>query len=191
MRFCFQILAVLALFLHVEAGPNLQKPQKAEIGSLTDLDGRNVDLFSTNVATVLIFISVDCPISNKYAPEIRRLIQRYSQKQVNFWLVYPDASTTTTQIRQHLKDYNYTAQAIPDPKHTMVKFSGVKVTPEVVVFQGKRILYHGRIDDRFPELGVVRPEATKHELDDVLAALSSGKKLEFSSTRAVGCSIQD
>src|SRR6478672_5310966 len=46
-------------------------------------------------AVVLIFVSVDCPIANQYAPEIQRLEATFSRKGVRFWLVYPNADETT------------------------------------------------------------------------------------------------
>src|SRR5471032_2288184 len=42
-------------------------------------------------AVVLIFLSVDCPISIRYAPEIQRLDATFSREGVKFWLVYPNA----------------------------------------------------------------------------------------------------
>src|SRR5207249_9516148 len=39
---------------------------------------------------VFIFVSTDCPISNRYAPEIRRVEGKFAPAGVRFWLVYPD-----------------------------------------------------------------------------------------------------
>ena len=41
--------------------------------------------------TVLVFTTTDCPISNRYAPEIKRLSETFSGK-ARFVLVYPAAS---------------------------------------------------------------------------------------------------
>jgi hypothetical protein len=64
------------------------------------------------------------------------------------------------------------------------------VTPEVAVFssQGKMI-YHGRIDDRFVEFGRMRPAPTTHELEDAIAAVMAGKAVPNPSAPAVGCAI--
>ena len=40
--------------------------------------------------TVLIFVSTDCPVSNRYAPEITRLLEEFSPRGVRFQLVYPN-----------------------------------------------------------------------------------------------------
>ena len=44
-------------------------------------------LRSTGDVTVLIFVTTDCPIANRYAPEIRRIHEEFGDN-VTFWLVY-------------------------------------------------------------------------------------------------------
>ena len=52
------------------------------------LDGVMVSpLGSTADITVLMFVTTDCPIANRYAPEIRRIYEEFSEG-VTFWLVY-------------------------------------------------------------------------------------------------------
>src|ERR1043165_1536164 len=56
-----------------------------------DLDGRPVNPFgaTNSSATVLLFLGHECPISNRYAPELRRLHDKFAPRGVRFWLVYP------------------------------------------------------------------------------------------------------
>ena len=71
----------------------------AETPGIVDLDGREVDPLAGDAAiTVLVFTRTDCPIANRYAPELRRLSERYAGRGVRFWLVYPDARTTATRM---------------------------------------------------------------------------------------------
>jgi hypothetical protein len=57
--------------------------------AVTDLDGRPVaPLDVAGRATVLLFTAVDCPISDRYAPEVRRLAARFGGAGVRFWVVY-------------------------------------------------------------------------------------------------------
>src|SRR6478672_8191808 len=61
--------------------------------SLFDLEGKSINPFqpvSNEKPTVFFFVSTDCPISNRYAPEIQRLAGEFSTNGVNSWLVYPD-----------------------------------------------------------------------------------------------------
>src|SRR5881296_1094780 len=61
----------------VLSGESAKAPSSAMRGF--DLAGRPLDPFdSANAkAVVLIFVGTDCPISNRYAPEIRRLDEEF------------------------------------------------------------------------------------------------------------------
>src|SRR5258708_33881879 len=70
--------------------------------------------------------------------------------------------------------YAGTMDALRDPKHSLVKYAGATITPEAAVLAGGRLVYRGRIDDRYVELGVERPTPTRHDLADALAAGDAG-----------------
>jgi ribosomal protein L35AE/L33A len=144
-------------------------------------------------AIVFVFTSTDCPISNRYAPEVRRLVETFGAKGVAFRLVYPNPAETAAAIREHMSAFAYagTTEALRDPAHVLVKFAGATVTPEAAVYAGGRIAYRGRIDDRYVDLGVERPAATKRDLADALAAVLAGKPVAPPTTQAVGCFIAD
>ena len=67
-----------------------------------DLDGKLVDPFESPAgtkATVLLFVSTDCPISNRYAPDVRKLYDTYKKDGVAFWLVYPNPADAVSDKR--------------------------------------------------------------------------------------------
>ena len=139
---------------------------------------------------VLVFTTTDCPISNRYAPEIQRLAAKFSN-QVRFVLVYPVASDSPDVIRDHHKKFGYSLESIRDTQHQLVKQTGVTVTPEVAVMAGDRMVYRGRIDDRYIELGKDRLQPTRRDLEAALDALIAGKPVAQRETRAVGCFLAD
>jgi hypothetical protein len=140
--------------------------------------------------TVYVFTTSDCPISNRYAPEIQRLASAFGS-QAKFVLVYPVAADTPQVINQHKKKFGYTLEHIRDIDQKLVKLTGVSVTPEVAVMNGSKILYRGRIDDRYIELGRERPKPTTRDLEDALTALIAGRPVAAKETRAVGCILSD
>jgi hypothetical protein len=73
----------------------------------------------------------------------------------------------------------------------MVQLAGARVTPEAAVFIGKRLVYRGRIDDRYVTFGTTRPAPRVHDLEQVLERISSGRNVELQTTKAVGCFIED
>ncbi len=142
-------------------------------------------------AIVFFFLRTDCPISNRYAPEIERLAQKYASENIRFFLVYPEPATSGAEIERHRKEYHLTLEPLRDPRHALVRTARVTVTPETAVFlPDGREVYHGRIDDRYVDFGKERPEATTHDLDEALTALTAGQPIVSSVTRAVGCYIE-
>jgi hypothetical protein len=139
---------------------------------------------------VLVFITTDCPISNRYAPAIQRLAAKFAGH-ATFVLVYPVAADTPGLIREHRRKFGYALESIRDTAHTLVKQTGVTVTPEVAVMAGDRMVYRGRIDDRYVDLGRERPNPTRHDLEEALSALVAGAPIVTRETRAVGCILSD
>ena len=179
----------LALLL-VTAGPAVAWPVR-----VIDLAGKSVNplaLPAGRVATVLVFTTTDCPISNRYAPEIQGLAARFAKQGIGFTLVYPVGTATTAVIRDHLKQYGYPMAAVRDSAQELVRHTGVQVTPEVAVIgAGGRVLYKGRIDDRYIELGKDRLQPTDRTLERALDAIVQGKPVAVRETRAVGCFLGD
>jgi hypothetical protein len=159
-------------------------------GGVTDPDGRPADPLAENVpATVLVFVATSCPLSNRYAPEIRRLHEAFAARGVAMYLVYPTASEPPSAIRAHLRDYDFGTPALRDPFHTLVKRAGATVTPEAAVFRHGQVAYLGRIDDRQVAFGVTRAEPTSHDLEAAVASVLSGRTLDERYAPAIGCSI--
>ena len=158
-----------------------------------DLSGKSVDPFqiAAGKPVVLVFVRTDCPISNRYAPTIQALGQKYSGAAVMI-LVYPDKTETSANIKKHLQEYGYTIAALQDPQHSLVKLGRVEITPEVAVFNSKQeLIYHGRIDNWYKEFGRARPAPTTHELDDAIQAALNGHRAAPASVGGVGCYISD
>ncbi len=147
-------------------------------------------LAQTDRLTVLVFTTTDCPISNRYAPEIQRLAAKFGDK-AKFILVYPVPTDSPGLIAAHHKKFGYALEYLRDAGQQLVKKTGVTVTPEVAVMKGSALLYRGRIDDRHVAFGVERPKATTHDLEDALNAAIAGKTIATRETRAIGCILAD
>jgi hypothetical protein len=161
---------------------------------LLDLDNRMVDPLQAvpgTKATVFVFISTECPISNRYAPEVRRLSESFGSRGIRFQLIYPNRSDTPQMIRDHLRSFGYNMGALRDSDHVLARFVHATVTPEAVVLSGTRVVYRGRIDDRYVDVGLERPEPGERDLDNALTAVLAGRPVERPATEAVGCFIAD
>ncbi len=195
-RFSLALCCVLVVF----AGCGRAAPENVEFSrddlqrlQLDDLDGQPYDPWSVSKAEIRVFLftGIDCPISNRYAPEVRRLHERFSPRGVEFLLVYPHVDETPEEIRKHIAEYDYPCAAVRDPKKTLAMLTHATVTPEAVVIgPGLRMIYRGRIDDLYVDFGKARSAATTHDLIDVLDALIDGQNVATRTTEAVGCFIE-
>ena len=159
------------------------------------LGGQSIDALQAPAGTkaiVYVFTSTDCPVSNRYAPEIRRIEQAFADRGVLFRLVYPSRSESDAAVREHMTAFAYgNLEAVRDPALALVGFTGATITPEAVVIVEGKVAYRGRIDDRFVELGVERPKPTVHDLYDAIASILQGRPIARPTTQAVGCYIAD
>jgi hypothetical protein len=144
------------------------------------------------VAHVWVFTTTECPIANRYVPEIKRLAGEFGPRGVRFTIVYPVPSDTDAMVREHLAKYDLDLTSTRDPGFAMVKKTGVTMTPEVAVLdQDRHLVYRGRIDDRYVDFGKERAQPTSHDLETALAAIVAGKPVPVAKTRAVGCYLAD
>jgi hypothetical protein len=161
--------------------------------SALDLDGKPANPFdeASNKIVVLIFLRRDCPVSSRYAPVIQKISAQH-ERDASFWLVFPDKDETPQTMHTYLQQYAYRVPALRDPEHALVKLAQVQITPEVAVFnRNHQLLYDGRIDNWFLDLGRSRPVPTTHELADAIQAALAGKTPAANQVRGVGCYISD
>lgn len=160
--------------------------------SIADIDGvERSPLAVQGKASVLFFVTSDCPIANSYAPEIQRICSEYRPKGVACDLIYVDPSLNNAAVRKHVRDFNYTGvPAILDATQRLVKATGATVTPEAAVIGASgQVVYRGRIDNVWAALGKRRSEATEHDLRKALDQVLDGRPVSTPRTQAIGCYI--
>ena len=192
------LLVVGLIYLIVCAGlfaEELKLPDEIDDTSatITNVAGQEVRPFATadSKASVLIFVTQDCPISNAYSPELGRLRDEYQKLGFKMTLVYVDPDVSDEDIKAHMKDYRLEGYAaIVDRKHQLVEAAGATITPEVaVVDPDGAIAYRGRIDNMYPYLGQRRRVVTERDLRNALDLISENKSVAVTRTQAVGCYV--
>src|SRR5262245_64465617 len=103
--------------------------------TIPDINGvSRAPLAPRGKASVLFFVTSDCPISNSYAPEIQRICSEYGPKQVACHLVYVDPDLSMADVKKHVKEFGYSGvTAILDTTHKLVQAAGANTTPEAAV----------------------------------------------------------
>jgi thiol-disulfide isomerase/thioredoxin len=186
-----KIICVAILFCAFGALPSV--PQTMRSASAENLNGKTVDPFASSGGrvVVLLFVRTDCPISNRYAPTIRKLHEKFRGK-AYFWLVYPDAGESASRIRTHGEQFHFEIPALRDAHRDLIKRSHATITPEAAVFDSAgKLVYHGRIDDWYEDFGRSRAAPTTQELNNAIRNALDGKPTVPDHANAVGCYISD
>lgn len=141
---------------------------------------------SKSVATVLIFVSTQCPISNSYNDRMNALYKEYSAKGIQFAFVNANANEPVSEIEEHAKANRFAFKVHKDTGNVLADKFGANVTPETFVFDNSGVLrYHGYIDD------ATNPARVQvHGLSKAIDAVVAGKPVEMKEARAFGCTIK-
>ncbi|NJL28876.1 MAG: redoxin domain-containing protein, partial [Thermoanaerobaculia bacterium] len=175
-------------------------PPASSAQSPTDLDGNPFDPFAVAAepetvpavkAIVLAFAGPECPISNRLAPDLIRVVRDFEKHGVRFYLVYPEVEVDGETARRHAAAYGYAFPALLDHGRVLVEKAQATILSEVALFSpAGELLYRGRINDRVLDFGTLRPEPSREDLrlalDDVLA----GRPVAEPRTQAIGCIIR-
>jgi peroxiredoxin len=155
---------------------------------LPDVDGKDHSLSSLKGknGTVLIFIGVQCPVSNAYNGRMEKLAQDYKARGINVVGVNANSTESAGDVKAHAASNNLTFMILKDNGNKLADALGAERTPEAYVLDaGNKIVYRGRIDNAKNAASV-----TTSELRDAMDALIAGKPVAKSSVPAFGCSIK-
>ncbi|HEB53178.1 MAG TPA: redoxin domain-containing protein [bacterium] len=140
---------------------------------------------------VIVFLSQECPIANAYAPTLARLAEDWRDQPVRVFLVHVDPELSVAEARRHRDDYGLPGVVLRDPRHELARRLGITHTPEAVVLSDRGLVYRGRIDDRWPALGVRRPKASVHDLHDAVATALRGEVVPGPYPEPTGCLLPE
>ena len=140
----------------------------------------------TKKATVVMFVSTRCPVSNAYNDRMTTLAKKYAAQGVAFVGIDSDQNEPKAEIADFTKQHGFPFPVLVDAGNKVSDAYDAHVTPETYVINSKGVLvYHGRIDNDMDPAG-----AKTHELADALDAVLAGKPVAKSRTKAFGCSIK-
>ncbi len=146
--------------------------------SLKSLSGKN--------GAVLIFISVQCPVSNGYNERMEKLAEDYKAKGVNVIGINSNVTEPVSAVRAHAADKHFTFAVLKDDGNKIADRLGATRTPEAYLIDaGGKLVYHGRIDNSQNTANI-----TANDLRDAVDELLSGKPISKTGGAAFGCSIK-
>ncbi len=135
-----------------------------------------------------IFVTSECPIAQRYTPEINRIIKAYGGVS-NFQFQYEDVGVSQASLDKHHKEYKIGCGFTLDKDHSLAKALKVKTVPTAVVRDLKgNVLYMGRIDDAYGRDFRWHP-AKQTDLRNALDAVKKGVPVKVKSTKVIGCAL--
>jgi peroxiredoxin len=155
---------------------------------LPDLDGteRSLNSIKGKSGAVLIFISVQCPVSNAYNERMEKLAVDYKAKGVNVVGINANATEPADAVKAHAADKHFTFTILKDPGNKIADRLGATKTPEAYVIDASgKLVYHGRIDSSQNAANI-----TANDLRDALDEMLAGKPVTKTGGAAFGCTIK-
>lgn len=136
-------------------------------------------------ATVVIFISAVCPVSNAYHDRYQRMASDYKDRGVQFVFVNSNDNETLAEVKEHMRAAEFSFPVYKDWKNVVADKLRASMTPEAFLLNRKgEVIYHGAVDDSKNEARV-KVEA----LRDAINATLAGKSASRNELKAFGCTI--
>ncbi len=154
------------------------------------IDGRPIEWTAPKGgATVVIFYSTECPISNEYSPTLNGLTASLP-KSARLVGVAVDLDVPDADLARHAAEHSLDFPVICDREGKLATRLGAKTTPEAVVLDDAgTIRYRGRVDDQFAARGTRNARVSTSDLKEAVLAVVDGKAPAEPWPAAVGCPI--
>lgn len=181
---------------HIEIGARVPALEFKDIRYLR----QTLDDLSPGKVLVLTFTKIDCPISKRYWPTLKKLAAEYQPSAVQFIGVNVGSQDSIQDVAELALDYEIEFPMVKDFDAKAARQLGIERVPEVAVVMSKestqsgtprewQLVYRGRIDNQH-RFGGSQPKATQEELRDVLQAVLSGQQTKVGSIPVEGCLIR-
>lgn len=156
--------------------------------TLPDVDGKEHSLSSLKGknGSVLIFVAVQCPVSNAYNERMEKLAQEYKARGVNVVGINSNVAEGADALKAHAASNKLTFPILKDSSNKIADRLGATVTPEAYFLDASnKLLYRGRIDNARQAAQV-----SSSELREAIEATLAGKPVAKTTASAFGCSIK-
>lgn len=163
--------------------------------NLPSTDGQTCDAYQYlkgATALILVFTSSQCSYVQAWEGRINALARDYTPRDVRFLAIDPVSGVSfppnsADSMVGPVTQMTYIFPYLLDANQAVTKAYGVKVTPEIFLFDAVGILrYHGAIDDNYEDEQAV----TMAYLQKALQQYLDGQTVTMPESEPVGCPIQ-
>lgn len=141
-------------------------------------------------ATVVVFISTECPISNGYIPTLNQLASDFAERGVKVIGVNSNDGPSLQDLRTHRQEFAISFPVVRDAGAVVADAMQATHCPQAAILdaQGK-IRYLGRVDDRYSKRGGAASDVQRFDLQIALEEVLAGAAVSMDRTKVVGCPI--
>ena len=168
--------------------------------SLTDIH-KTFKIDKNFKATVIVFLSVNCPCSRSHEPILNFLAQKYMPLGFQFVGVHSNANESYEMASSHFKTTKLNFPMIHDPGSLIADQLGAYKTPHVFVINGNHeVLFQGGVDSHSVLEKVTQKTQsvkdyledpkTNHFLKNALESIHTNVPIKKSNVRVLGCVIK-
>ncbi len=195
----FAVIALVAL----SAFTKTNDPKGYKVGDiatdfkLENINGKLVSLadYTDAKGYIVIFTCNTCPYAVAYEDRIIALDKKYASKGYPVVAIMPNnpvvqPGDNPAAMKERAKSKGFTFPYLLDKGQKIYPQYGATKTPHVYLLQktakGNEVKYIGAIDDNHQDEKAVKTKYVEKAVD----ALLSGKEVQETQTRAIGCSIK-
>lgn len=140
-------------------------------------------------ATVVAFLSFDCPMSAAYAKPLADLAATYAKNGVAFVGFCPSDDEAAAVAKQ-AKEHDLGFPVFKDEQLAAAAALGATATPQVFVLDADQVVrYRGLIDNGYSKRLVRNRAVTERHLKDAIDSVLAGRRVAVSKTEPIGCPI--
>lgn len=156
-------------------GPDLLTRKKVEI-----------QYSAPEKATVVVFLSANCPCSRSHEKTLQDLHKTFSGPMFQFIAVHSNADESWEFAKKYFETAKLPFPIVQDNGAVIADQLGAFKTPHVyVIGKNQEILFQGGVDDSHHA-----PTAKKHYLEEALTAIRDGVVIQERNVRVLGCAIK-
>ncbi len=186
---CVTLIAAVPRKAH--ASPDDRVGEKLKDATLRDMFGREAQLLSFHKGKTLViaYTGLGCPISQRYAPRLMQLYEKFRDKGVTFVGINANPHDKRKAIAKEAKKLGIKFPILQDKGQELTRQLDAKTTTEVFVVDSDMVIrYRGMIDDQYA-LGEKRAKPKTKYLEKAIAAARKNEFPHVNRTAAPGCVI--
>lgn len=165
--------------------------RKVDDFTLGDVRGKQHSLsdLKEHKLVVVAFVGTECPLVKQYAARLVELHAKYKDRGVALLAIDANQQDSLAEMAHFERTFKFEFPLLKDPGNKVADRFQAERTPEVFLLdQGRKVRFHGRIDDQFT-YGRQRNAPEENYLADAIDQLLAGKEVTKSSTDLIGCHI--